>query len=385
MIHHRSLLIALSLAGSIAAAGLLWALLADPDAEADASAKESADFGGAPPNGPVSYSAAVARVSPSVVNIYSTKIAAGPENPSVLPSLGPGFFPGAHPPPSRPRMETSLGSAVVVSEDGYLLTNHHVIKGASDIKAVLADGRDFTVKVIGSDPETDVAVLKTSTTSLPVVPIGESSKLRVGDVVLAIGNPFGVGQTVTMGIVSATGRSHLGINTYEDFIQTDAAINPGNSGGALINAHGELVGINNAIYSQTGASHGIGFAIPAELALGIMRHLVEQGRVVRSWLGITGQDVTPTLADSFGLKGGQGVMITSVEENGPAHLAGLRAGDVVTAIDGRPATDTRDVLLIVASTPPGSQVKIEGLRGSERFEVHTYTEDRAAHPPPGRR
>jgi serine protease DegS len=273
-------------------------------------------------------------------------------------------------------LETSLGSGVVLSEDGYVLTNNHIIEGADDIKVVLPDGRDVAVQVVGMDPETDIAVLKVAAERLPVIQVGSSRSLHVGDVVLAIGNPFGVGQTVTMGIVSATGRSHLGINTYENFIQTDAAINPGNSGGALINAYGDLVGINNAIFSQTGSSHGIGFAIPAELAIGIMRQIISEGRVVRSWIGVTGQDITLEVAEAFGLHVATGILVSSVMEDGPANRAGIRPGDVITQIDGRAVEDTAQVLNLVAATRPATRMHLGGWRGNEKLEVDVITIER---------
>jgi len=329
-----------------------------------------------PATGPVSYAEAVQRAAPAVINIYSTKITterrASPLDPPLLQRL----FGDRLPLPPRRKAETSLGSGVIVSSDGKILTNHHVIEGADEIKAVLPDGRDLEVRILGSDPETDVAVLRAGSGKLPSIPLGDAARLRVGDVVLAIGNPFGVGQTVTLGIVSATGRSHLGIHAFEDFIQTDAAINPGNSGGALINAQGELIGINNAIYSETGSSHGIGFAIPVELCLAIMEQIGTKGRIIRSWLGISGQQLTPNLAESFGLKVIEGVLVSGVEEQGPAHRAGIRAGDVITQIDGRPTLDTRQVLTLTSLTPPGSRVRLQGWRGNERLDLYLTTADR---------
>ncbi|MEW8497572.1 MAG: trypsin-like peptidase domain-containing protein, partial [Candidatus Thiodiazotropha taylori] len=241
-------------------------------------------------SGPVSYSEAVERAAPSVVNIFSTKITTESQAMRFKDPVLQHLFGSILPEKTRQRLDTSLGSGVIITQDGYMLTNHHVIDGADEIKVVLANGQSVSVSVVGSDAESDVAVLKiNSEETLQPIPVGHSSTQQVGDVVLAIGNPFGVGQTVTMGIISATGRSRLGISTFENFIQTDAAINPGNSGGALVNGHGELIGINTAIFSQTGGSHGIGFAIPFDLAQGIMQQLISTGHVVRGWIGIQGQ------------------------------------------------------------------------------------------------
>ena len=269
----------------------------------------------------------------------------------------------------RERLQTSLGSGVIISDQGYLLTNHHVVSGADEIQVMLMDGRSFRAEMTGADPESDLAVLKIEADELPSVILGQSENLRVGDVVLAIGNPFGVGQTVTFGIVSATGRNSLGINTYENFIQTDAAINPGNSGGALINARGELVGINTAIFSKSGGSQGIGFAIPMSLAKGVMQQIVEQGAVVRGWLGIEAQDLTPALAQSFGLNSTKGVLIAGVLRNGPADNAGIEPGDVLLAINGTDVSNARDAMNRIAQLPPGTQLAIQGVRQGEDFDL----------------
>ncbi|MEW8153026.1 MAG: trypsin-like peptidase domain-containing protein, partial [Candidatus Thiodiazotropha endolucinida] len=254
-------------------------------------------------SGPFSYAEAVTRAAPSVVNIFTAKITTESQSLRFRDPILQHLFGNMLPEKTRQRLDTSLGSGVIVSEDGYLLTNHHVIEGADEIKVVLANGKSVSVSIVGSDAESDVAVLKIdSDTLLQAIQINQTDSQQVGDVVLAIGNPFGVGQTVTMGIISATGRSHLGINTFENFIQTDAAINPGNSGGALVNARGELIGINTAIFSKTGGSHGIGFAIPFDLAEGIMQQLITTGHVVRGWLGIQGQDVSEKLAEAFSLR-----------------------------------------------------------------------------------
>lgn len=373
--------LATAFGSGLAALFMLWLLGPDLFKPTEAVPGFPSNTRALPATGPVSYAEAVQRAAPAVINIYSTKITTERRASPLEPPLLQRLFGDRLPLPPRRKAETSLGSGVIVSSDGKVLTNHHVIEGADEIKAVLPDGRDLEVRILGSDPETDVAVLRAGSAKLPAIPLGDASRLRVGDVVLAIGNPFGVGQTVTLGIVSATGRSHLGIHAYEDFIQTDAAINPGNSGGALINAQGELIGLNNAIYSETGSSHGIGFAIPVELCLAIMEQITTKGRIIRSWLGISGQQLTPNLAESFGLKILEGVLVSGVEEQGPAHRAGIRAGDVITQIDGRPTLDTRQVLTLTSLTPPGSRVRIQGWRGNERLDLYLTTADRTGKVP----
>ncbi len=283
--------------------------------------------------GPASYASAVQQAAPAVVNIFTAKITVQKNNSLFNDPLFQRFFGDRFQSQPRKKLQTSLGSGVIISDKGYILTNNHVIEDADEIRLVLSDGRTLDATVAGVDPDTDLAVLKTETKDLPTITLGNSQGVQVGDVVLAIGNPFGVGQTVTMGIVSATGRDQLGINTFENFIQTDAAINPGNSGGALINAYGELVGINTAIFSKSGGSHGIGFAIPVTLAKGVMDQILKKGRVVRGWLGIAGQDITPALAESFGLKESRGVLVSGVLEGGPADKAGIQPGDVIAKID----------------------------------------------------
>jgi serine protease DegS len=265
--------------------------------------------------GPASYADAVQRAAPAVVNVHTAKVITRRVHPLLEDPIFQHFF-GDRFTQSRREVQTSLGSGVLISKQGYVLTNNHVIDGADEIKVLLADGRSAQAKVVGTDPDTDLAVLRIETESLPAIVIGNSKNLRVGDIALAIGNPFGVGQTVTFGIISATGRDHLGINAFEEFIQTDAAINPGNSGGALINASGELIGINSAIYSRSGGSQGIGFAIPINLAKGVMTQIIEQGHVVRGWLGIEAQDLTAALADSFGMPDTNGVLISGVLRDG---------------------------------------------------------------------
>ncbi|MEJ2609248.1 MAG: trypsin-like peptidase domain-containing protein [Candidatus Thiodiazotropha sp.] len=328
-------------------------------------------------SGPVSYAEAVEKAAPSVVNIFAAKITTESQALRFKDPVLQQLFGNMLPDKTRQRLDTSLGSGVIVSEDGYLLTNHHVIEGANEIKVVLANGQSVSVSVVGSDAEADIAVLKLdSETPLQAIPVGHSSLQQVGDVVLAIGNPFGVGQTVTMGIISATGRSHLGINTFENFIQTDAAINPGNSGGALVNGQGELIGINTAIFSKSGGSQGIGFAIPFDLAEGIMRQLVDKGHVVRGWIGIQGQDVTEKIAEAFGLKIEEGVLVTGVMESGPASKAGLRPGDVIISIDDKALKNSQDLMQYITSQPPGTHLTIGGWRGSNEFQLKAVSGER---------
>ncbi|MCB1863934.1 MAG: trypsin-like peptidase domain-containing protein [Chromatiales bacterium] len=331
--------------------------------------------------GPVSYADAVQRASPAVVNIYTTRLVRQRVHPLLQDPMIRRFFgEGAIIPKQRlARIENSLGSAVIVSPDGYLLTNNHVIAEADEIFASMADGNALPAKLVGSDPDSDIAVLKIGASDLPAITFGSSDTLAVGDVVLAIGNPFGVGKAVTMGIVSATGRSDLGINTFEDFIQTDAAINPGNSGGALVNARGELVGINTAIFSKTGASIGIGFAIPAKLAEGVMQQIITHGRAVRGWLGIRVQDVTTELAESMGLDASNGgVLIAGTLEKGPADRAGVEPGDFVTAIDGVAVRDARHLLNLIARHAPGTALKLEALRGNQTIAIDALAGERPA-------
>lgn len=285
--------------------------------------------------GPVSYADAVTTAAPAVVNLYTTKVINKPNHPLFEDPQFRRFFGDNS--PKQKRMESSLGSGVIMSPEGYILTNNHVTSGADQIVVALKDGRETLARVIGSDPETDLAVLKIDLKNLPAITIGRSDSIRIGDVALAIGNPFGVGQTVTMGIISATGRNQLGLNNYEDFIQTDAAINPGNSGGALVDANGNLTGINTAIFSKSGGSQGIGFAIPVKLAMEVMKSIIEHGQVIRGWLGIEVQPLTQELAESFGLSGRPGIVVAGIFRDGPAQKAGLQLGDVILSIDGEPA------------------------------------------------
>ncbi|MDY0205118.1 MAG: Do family serine endopeptidase AlgW [Pseudomonas sp.] len=317
--------------------------------------------------GPVSYADGVSHASPAVANLYTAKLVSKPQHPLYDDPTFKKFYGDNL--PQQKRMESSLGSAVLMSKEGYLLTNNHVTAGADQIVVALKDGRETLARVIGSDPETDLAVLKIDLPDLPAITLGRSDSIRIGDVVLAIGNPFGVGQTVTMGIISATGRNQLGLNTYEDFIQTDAAINPGNSGGALVDAQGHLLGINTAIFSRSGGSQGIGFAIPVKLALDVMRSIVEHGQVVRGWLGLEVQALTPELAESFGLLNSPGVLVAGVYRDGPAAKAGLQPGDIILKIANQDAKDGRTSMNQVALMQPGATVDITVLRNGQALTL----------------
>ncbi len=314
-------------------------------------------------HGPVSYADAVDAAAPAVVNIFTATRVIRREHPLHDDPFFRHFFGDQG--RERERTETNLGSGVILSANGFILTNNHVVEGADAIQVGLQDGRSGAATVVGTDPETDLAVLRVEMDGLPVVRLGRSDDLRVGDVVLAIGNPFGVGQTVTKGIVSATGRSQLGLSTFESFIQTDAAINPGNSGGALINAHGDLVGINTAIFSGTGGSHGIGFAIPEHLARGVMESIIEHGRVIRGWAGVEVQDLSDRLAESFDLDERRGVVVAGVMRDGPAAEAGLRPGDVILRVNGERVADSQGLLNRVTGIRPGEEAHIEGIRAGE--------------------
>ncbi len=327
--------------------------------------------------GPVSYADAVLIAAPAVVNLYTTKVINKPAHPLFEDPQFRRFFGDNL--PKQQRMESSLGSGVIMSPEGYLLTNNHVTSGAEQIVVALKDGRETLARVIGSDPETDLAVLKIDLKNLPSITVGRSENVRVGDVALAIGNPFGVGQTVTMGIISATGRNQLGLNNYEDFIQTDAAINPGNSGGALVDANGNLTGINTAIFSKSGGSQGIGFAIPIKLAMEVMKSIIEHGQVIRGWLGIEVQPLTQELAESFGLAGRPGIVVAGIFRDGPAQKAGMQLGDVILSIDGEPAGDGRRSMNQVARIKPMEKVAILVMRNGKEIKL---TAEIGLRPPP---
>lgn len=316
-----------------------------------------------------SFADAVRRAAPAVVNIYTSKTVRAPQHPLYDDPFFRHFFRRGTP-LQQERIQRSLGSGVIVSKDGYLLTNHHVIRGAEEIVVLLYDGRESLAKVVGVDEETDLAVLKIDLPELEPINIGEPNQARVGDLVLAIGNPFGFGQTVTQGIISATGRYGLQLTTYEDFIQTDAAINPGNSGGALIDVQGRLLGINTAIYTQNGGSMGIGLAIPADLAVRTVRDVVEFGRVVRGWLGIEVQRVPRPLALANGLEGDNGVVVTGLYQHGPAARAGLKPGDIIVAINQQPVGDGHAGMNLIAMTRPGEAVKLDILREGQQLQLN---------------
>ncbi len=312
-----------------------------------------------------SFSAAARTASPAVVSINTSK--AANNNPHAADPWFRFFF-GEQ---GSSQQQAGLGSGVIVSPAGYILTNNHVIEEADEIEVFLNDGRKSVAKVIGTDPDTDLAILKIDLGDLPVIVLGDSDAMAIGDLVLAIGNPFGVGQTVTSGIVSALGRTELGINTFENFIQTDAAINPGNSGGALVDIQGRLMGINTAIYSRSGGSMGIGFAIPTSTAKSVLEAIVRDGQVTRGWIGVEPQDLSPELAENFGIPAGRGVIITGVLQNGPAAQAGIRPGDVITEVVGRPVSNVSQLLSAVAGLKPGQPAALVVSRrdGSQSLNV----------------
>ena len=305
-----------------------------------------------------SYREAAGRAMPAVVNILTSK-ASREAHPLLKDPFFRRFFGDRAPPDEQ---MASLGSGVIVSGEGYILTNNHVVEGADVIEVGLADGRKAAARIVGADPETDLAVIRINERKLPVMVLGDPDAARVGDVVLAIGNPFGVGQTVTLGIISALGRNNLHINNFENFIQTDAAINFGNSGGALVDTNGHLRGINSAIYSQTGGSVGIGFAIPVSTAKNVLDAIVAHGQVVRGWIGIESQDITPELAESFGLGRNSGAIIAGVVRGGPADRAGMRPGDILVAVAGKTVANTSDMLNLIAQLEPGEKAPLRILR-----------------------
>lgn len=314
-----------------------------------------------------SYRQAAQAALPAVVHIYTRKEVRNPAHPLFDDPLFRHFFGDRF--NGAPRQNTGLGSGVIVRADGVVVTNHHVVEGADAIEVALQDGRRLQAQVVGSDPETDLAVLRIEAGTLPAIHLAADASLQVGDVVLAIGNPFGVGQTVTMGIVSALGRSHLGINTFENFIQTDAAINPGNSGGALVDSNGQLVGINSAIYSKSGGSLGIGFAIPVTTAHSVLEAILRDGRVVRGWIGVEVQELTVELAESFNLQGVDGIIITGVVRGGPADRAGIRPGDILQRIGNEPIATSRRMLDLIAASRPGGQVAVRWIRKRKALEA----------------
>ena len=327
-----------------------------------------------------SYADAAHKAMPAVVNVFSSKDGSLPPDPRQNDPLFRYFFGNRD--DNRKQQEqpaANLGSGVIVSPEGYILTNQHVVDGADQIEIALSDGRTTNAKVIGVDPETDLAVLKINLPNLPSITLGRMEEARVGDVVLAIGNPFGVGQTVTMGIISALGRNHLGINTFENFIQTDAPINPGNSGGALVDVNGNLLGINTAIYSRSGGSLGIGFAIPVSTARSVLESIITTGTVTRGWIGVEPQDVTPEIAESFGLQQKSGAIVAGVLQGGPADKAGIKPGDILVDVNGQPITDTTRLLNVIAQIKPGTDAKVHLVRKNKDLDVDVMIGKR---PPP---
>jgi len=317
------------------------------------------------------YRMAASKAMPSVVNIFTTAhISQDPHHALKNDPLFRHFFgEEMEEEEDADQPENSLGSGVIVSADGLILTNNHVISSADQIEVALSDGSKSSATIVGTDPETDVAVLKINRKHLPAITFSNSEQMKVGDVVLAIGNPFGVGQTVTQGIISALGRNHLGINTFENFIQTDASINPGNSGGALIDINGNLIGINSAIYSRNGGSMGIGFAIPVSIAKQVMEQISSNGSVTRGWIGIEAQDITPELAESFNLKSINGSLIAGVLLNSPADRAGMRPGDILIAINKKPVTDSQSMLNIIAMLKPKEKATLTILRAGKQLNI----------------
>lgn len=359
-------------------AGGVWRWLRAADAPAASPGTmppvkvDTAPLARSQPGAITSYADALEPIRHCVVSVYSTRIvrARGPGFPFNDPFFRQ-FFGPAPDQPGEQRVPGGMGSGVIISADGYILTNNHVVEGSDELSVALPDGRELPARLIGTDPKTDVAVVKIDAQDLPAATLADSDLLRVGDIVFAIGNPLGVGQTTTMGIVSATGRSNLRLleQGYENFIQTDASINPGNSGGALVDAQGRLVGINTAIISTSRGNIGLGFAIPINLAAGVMRSLIETGSVSRGYLGISTQELDPDLAEAFGITDGRGVIISEVSPDSPAAAAGLRHGDVVVAFNGKPVANREEMRLAIAQTPPGVAVKLRIVRDRESQEV----------------
>jgi len=318
-----------------------------------------------------SFAAVAHRVGPSVVNVYSTRTVSGrAQNPMLNDPFFRRFFGGGDDDASpKPRTQQGLGSGVIISEDGYIITNNHVVEDSSEVRVALVGGEEYPAKVIGADPATDIAVLKVDKTGLPAITLTDSGKLDVGDTVLAVGNPFGIGQTVTVGIVSGLGRAGMGIVDYEDFIQTDASINPGNSGGALTDVLGRLIGINTAILSRSGGNQGVGFAVPINIARNVMEQIIEHGHVTRGYLGIYIQPLTPDLAKAFDLTESKGALVASVSPRSPAEKSGLKEGDVITQFNGKPITDSKQLRLMAAQTPPGTKAPVRYLRGGKEQET----------------
>ena len=354
--------------GLAIAALVLWRLPPPPAEARLASLSGPQQTLPAFPEERVSYSAAVQRAAPSVVNIYTRKLLSERRHPLLDDPFYRRFFDQSAR-PQQQRMESSLGSGVIVSGDGYILTNDHVISGADEILVLLPDGRETQARVVGSDPETDLAVLRVELDGLNAIPVGNSSQARVGDVVLAIGNPFGLGQSVSQGIISAIGRG-LGLNTYENFLQTDAAINRGNSGGALTDAYGNLIGINTAML-ESGASQGISFAIPVKTAIKVLEDIIRHGRVVRGWLGVQVQQLAPEAAQALGLSPPSALVVVEVQPDSPAAAGGVLTGDIITHINGEPVLDGTYSTNLIAELQPGEPVRLRVLRGTDPLSITT--------------
>jgi serine protease DegQ len=326
---------------------------------------------------PLSFSDAAKKATPSVVNISATRQVRR-RNPLLDDPAFQRFFGERFPLP--PETQLSLGSGVIVSREGYILTNDHVVEGVSDIQVTLADGRTVVGKIVGSDPDTDLAVVRITASNLTPMTFGQSERAQVGDVVLAIGDPFSVGQTVTMGIVSATGREINSANPFGSFIQTDAAINPGNSGGALVDTNGNLIGINTLIFSRSGGYQGIGFAIPVHLAKRVMEQIIETGSVTRGWFGVEVADIGPELAESLGLKATRGAIIGAIERGSPAEKSGMKLGDVIVAINGKPVADSSSTLNAIAGVSPGKSVPVKVLRRNQELNLDIMVGKRRPRP-----
>ncbi len=373
--------IAGSVVGGLALAFVIVALRPDL-IRGNAGPQPAPTFEPAPPpasapiaEGParVTYAAAVQRAAPAVVNIYTARVVA----PRIDPSLSELF--GNLLPNIKPRIERSLGSGVIIDESGHVVTNYHVIANAGAIRVQLADGRVATPQVVGVDPDSDLAVLKIDLSHLPVISFGRSDQLRVGDVVLAIGDPLGLSQTVTHGIVSATARGQLGITTFEDFIQTDAPINFGNSGGALVDSSGALIGINTAMVAKSLGVEGIGFAIPVDMVRGVLHDIIQYGRVIRGWIGIVPEDISDAEAQQLGLVHG-GVVVANLYVGSPGQQAGLKPGDLLLSIDGVPVTSAEDANARIAICKPGSTLTLHDQRGSSQFDVKVRVIERPRAP-----
>ena len=378
-LHKLWLLFAQSVAALAVLAAALFALdrlapgLLPFDGDA-VTIREVANGGSARPIS--TYADAAKKSQPSVVNVSTSKQVRVQRNPLMDDPIFRRFFGDRFANDNRPQRVSNLGSGVIVSHDGFILTNHHVVEAADEIQVALSNGITLDAEVVGTDPDTDLAVLKVKRKGLPAITFAKPESQQVGDVVLAIGNPFGVGQTVTMGIISALGRNHLGINTFENYIQTDAAINPGNSGGALVDGAGNLVGINTAIFSRSGGNLGIGFAIPVSIAREVMREIISHGTVTRGWVGIEVQEITPEIAESFDLKSTSGALIAGVLRNGPADRAGIRPGDILLAVGDKKVTDSSSLSNLIASLPPGKVVQLHMQREQTEMQLMVTVEKR---------